>query len=92
MSKRRARNILERYATMKAEKATWLNLYQLCAEYVMTRKQAFTATPTPGEVQTEHVYDDTAPNANSLMAATLIGAMWPNGGKSLVCRSVWKRN
>ncbi len=67
---------------MKKEKQNWLPLYQLCAEYVMSRKQGFTVERTPGEIQTDHIFDDSAPNANSLMAASLIGAMWPNGAKS----------
>lgn len=78
----RARRIIERYLAMKTEKQNWLALYELCAEYVMSRKQGFTTTPVKGGVQTENVFDDTAPNSNSLMAAALIGSMWPNGAKS----------
>lgn len=80
--KRRARCIIERLSVMKTEKQNWLNLYQLCAEYVMQRKQGFTAKKQQGEKLTDHVFDDTAPSANALMASTLIGSMWPNGGKS----------
>lgn len=82
MAMRRARHILGRYKRMKSEKQPWLSLYQLCAEYIMSRKQAFTSEPVQADLLTEHIFDDTAPNANSLMASTLIGAMWPNGGKS----------
>lgn len=78
----RVDRILDRHKKMKAEKTNWLPLYQLCAEYIMTRKQGFTVEAVPGMMQTEHIFDDTAPNANSLMAAALIGALWPNGAKS----------
>jgi hypothetical protein len=82
MAKHRARKILERYDEMKREKAQWLPLYQLIGQYVFTRKQHFTTTVVPGQVQNAHVFDDTAIGANALMAASLIGAMWPNGAKS----------
>jgi hypothetical protein len=79
---KRARRILDRYKQMKAQKANWLNLYQTCAEYVMSRKQSFTVDHLQGVPQTDQIFDDTAPNANSLMAAALIGALWPNGAKT----------
>lgn len=78
----RARKILDRFKAMKADKANWLNLYQDCAEYVMSRKQGFTGDQPQGQIQTDHIFDDTAPKANSLMAASIIGALWPNGAKS----------
>lgn len=79
---RRARHIIDRLAKMKLEKANWNNLYETCAEYVMMRKIGFNGQYPQAHVQTSQVFDDTAPNANTLMAAALIGAMWPNGAKS----------
>lgn len=79
----RARRIIERHKDMKHEKSLWNNLYQLMGEYIMTRKQHFTTEGTPGEIQTGHLFDDTAPNANHLMAASIVGAIWPNGAKSV---------
>jgi len=78
----RARRILDRFKEMKAEKQNWLPLFQLCAEYVHHRKQGFTTNITQGQPQTDQVFDDTAANANALMAASLIGALWPNGAKT----------
>lgn len=78
----RARRILDRHKDMKTEKSLWNNLYQLMGEYIMTRKQHFTNEGVQGEIQTDHLFDDTAPNANHLMASSLIGALWPNAGKS----------
>lgn len=80
--KHKARRILDRFKEMKTEKSNWNQLYQWVAEYVMTRKQGFNATPVPGEIQTLKIFDDTATNANYLMCSALIGALWPNGGKS----------
>jgi hypothetical protein len=78
----RARKILDRFKSMKAEKQPWLNLWQLCAEYVMHRKQGFTTIRAQAQIQTEHIFDDTAPKANTLMASSIIGALWPSGAKS----------
>lgn len=78
----RARRILDRFKDMKTEKNLWNTLYELMGQYIMTRKQHFQSEGTPGEIQTDHLFDDTAPNANHLMASSLIGALWPNAGKS----------
>lgn len=80
--KNRARRIIERFKTMQTEKAMWNTLYQLCGEYVMTRKQNFVGKKTPGDLMVHHLYDDTAPSANSTLSASLIGSLWPNGAKS----------
>jgi len=78
----RARRIIDRHKEMKRDKNYWLYLFQLMGEYIMTRKQHFTTDGQPGELQTEHLFDDTAVGANQLMAAAIIGAIWPNGAKS----------
>lgn len=78
----RARAILERFKTMKTEKQPWHRLYQYCGEYVMTRKQNFEGKRAQADILTDNIYDDTAPKANRRMAASLIGALWPNGAKS----------
>lgn len=48
----------------------------------MTRKQNFTSTKTQGEFLTAEIFDATAANANHLLASMLIGALYPNGGRS----------
>lgn len=78
----KAESVLAQFALAKKERMTWDSLFQLCAEYVMTRKQWFTGERAQAEIQTDHLYDDTASIANHTMAAALIGALWPNGAKS----------
>lgn len=78
----KAERVLDRLANFKAEKSNWLPRYQLCAEYIMANKQGFTNKKNPGDPLTDQIYDDTAPNANALMTAALLGALWPNGAKS----------
>lgn len=82
LPKDRVQKIIERHQQMKAEKAPWLPIYELIGKYVMTRKQHFTSSVTPGEMQNDNIFDDTAVRANQLMAASIIGAAWPNGAKS----------
>lgn len=78
----RERRILERYEKLKAEKAPWLDSWQLIGEYVMLRKQNFNAEFTAGDFMTGKIFDGTAGYANHLMASSLIGALWPNGAKT----------
>lgn len=82
MIEHRARRIIERYKAMKTEKYNWNVLYEKLGEYVFQRKKHFTSEPIPGEVLNEFVYDDTASNANHLLAASMLGALWPAGAKS----------
>lgn len=78
----RVNHILDRHEKMIQEKQTWMYTYQLVGKYVMTRKQNFMSTPTPGSLLNGSLFDNTAPTANHLMSAALIGALYPNGGKS----------
>jgi hypothetical protein len=79
----RIEKILEKHGELKTEKLPWLPLYELLGEYIMTRKQHFVSEPIQGEMQNAQVFDSTAINANHLAASALIGAMWPNGAKSV---------
>ncbi len=79
----RVKHLLDRLKTMESEKQYWLPIYDLCGCYVMIRKKHFTGGGTQGEIQTDDIYDDTAINANQLMSASIVGAVWPNGAKSV---------
>jgi hypothetical protein len=78
----RARKILDRQKTMWADKQLWFNLYQVIGQYVHMRKQNFTSQLTPGQSEVAYIFDDSAPFANSQMAASILGYLWPNGAKS----------
>jgi hypothetical protein len=78
----RVQKVLERHRQLKTLKVPWLYTYQLIGEFVMTRKQDFTIHITPGMFLTGKIFDSTAPNANHLMASALLGALWPNAGRS----------
>ena len=81
-AKSKVSRILERHKKLKAEKEPWINTYRLIGEYVMSRKQNFNQELQQGQILTGHIFDGTAPRANQLMAASLLGALYPNGPRS----------
>jgi hypothetical protein len=76
-------SIKKRYATLSKDKLLWAEHYQLLGEYVLLRKQEFTSSLQPGAFLTDKLFDSTAVRANQLMAASLLGALWPNAAKSI---------
>lgn len=78
------KKILEQYETLKTEKALYIPVYETINEFVRLRKQNFMADSVAGEFLTDRdVFDSTAINANTTMAAALLGNMWPNGAGSI---------
>ena len=76
--------ILRHYETLSSDKMTLLPVYQTIGEFVRLRKQNFTVDSLPGAfLNAKELFDATAVNANSTMAAALMGNMWPNGAKSI---------
>jgi len=72
----------ERLKDGKVVKQPWNTMYQLVGEYVMTRKQNFLVNNMPGEFLTEQLFSSAGPEANSTMASSLLGQLWPNGARS----------
>jgi hypothetical protein len=79
----KVRKLLMRYKELQAEKQLWHPIYELISEYVMYRKKTFNYIYTPGQSYAEDVFDSTAPDAAALMMSALLGALWPNGAKSI---------
>lgn len=75
--------ILDRHQKLKTERQPWITTWQLVAEYVRSRKSNFTYEFSPGQFLTGKIFDSTASQANHKMAASLIGALYPNGSKSI---------
>lgn len=67
---------------LKAEKTVWNQHWQLISEYIMTRKSDFVQQFQAGEFLNQELFDSTAPKANNIMAASLIGMLWPDGARS----------
>lgn len=80
-----AKDKLQKYDILRRDKEPYIPTYQVLAEYVHGRSANFHGnTQTPGYLLVENIYDNTARQANNLMAASLGGAMWPNGGKTAI--------
>jgi hypothetical protein len=73
--------IKRRYQLMKTEKGPWDAIYDVLARYILGRRN-FTSSSElrPEDYFDAYVFDDTAQNANHLMASSNVGALWPNGG------------
>lgn len=75
--------ILAKYKDMKQDAQHWFPLYQQIGKYVRNRKSHFLDEQGPGPFVMYDVFDNTAQNCNQLMASAMIGAMWPNGARSM---------
>lgn len=75
--------VVQRNQELRQEKTPWNNSFQIIGEYVMLRKQQFTTEHTPGEFLTDQLFDSTGPFSAQTMASSLLGALWPNGAKSM---------
>lgn len=78
-----AKKALERYDRMKAERRTWLPMWQLVSEYVFSRRATFTRAITPGVFLNGNVFDNTAPKYAHRMAAGMRGALFPSAKRAI---------
>jgi len=70
-----------RYEDMKKEKSPWTSIYDVLARYILGRRNFTSCSEmTPEDYFDAYIFDDTAQNANHLMASSNVGALWPNGG------------
>lgn len=71
--------IKQRHELLKQEKQRWLPLYELLSQYCFLRKQYFTSDAnTEGPFLFNKTFDSTAIHAAQMMAASILGQIWPN--------------
>ena len=75
--------LLDRHKELQTEKQPWNTHFQILGEYIRIRKQNFTTEHAPGAFLVDDIFDSTAPLDNVKMAAAFMGALWPNGAKSM---------
>lgn len=75
--------IIERNTKLKDIKHTWSFSWQMISEYVRSVKSNFLYQPVPGMFLTGKIFDSTAPRSAHQAASSLIGALWPNGGRTI---------
>lgn len=72
------KTIMQRHDDLKRLRQNWYPMYQLLAQYVLLRKQYFTADNQDQPFLLNRVYDSTAPHAAEMMASSILGQVWPN--------------
>ena len=67
--------IKKRFEAMKTMRGTWEDHWQEILDYVMPRKADVITMRTKGEKRTEILFDSTAIQASTLLAASLQGTL-----------------
>lgn len=71
----RAETYLEQYDQHRNARRFWEPVWQEIAEFIQPRKSNITFTRTPGQTQTERLFDSTAIHANEMLAASMQGSL-----------------
>ena len=71
----KAKMIIERYKTLKAQRVTWEDHWQEIADYFLPRKANITEKHTKGDKRHDLIYDGTATHALELLSASLNGML-----------------
>ena len=72
---KKAKNIIEKYNTLKAQRQTWEDHWQDIANYFLPRKSNITLKRTKGDKRHDQIYDGTATHALELLSASLNGML-----------------
>ena len=71
----KAKIVIERYKTLKAQRVTWEDHWQDIADYFLPRKANITIKHTKGDKRHDQIYDGTATHALELLSASLNGML-----------------
>lgn len=74
----------DQFNSLRSDRKTWDNMFQLLGEYVSLMKQNFQSSPTSGEFLTDEIFDSTAVFAAHNSAAALLGMLWPGTAKQAI--------
>ena len=75
--------ILKRFEKLKEVKRPWLKDMEAVSEFVDNRKQSFESLSEPGEFCTGQIFDNTAPDAQAALVASMVAALWSSGGSTV---------
>lgn len=78
----KVKTLKERYGVLNTEKQSFLPMYQLVGENVMTRRQDFMVNSLPGDFLTDQLFSDIGPQSAEIMASAIVGNIWPSGARS----------
>jgi len=71
----KAKMVMERYKTLKAQRVTWEDHWQEIADYFLPRKANITEKHTKGDKRHDQIFDGTATHALELLASSLNGML-----------------
>jgi len=71
----KAKMVIERYKTLKAQRVTWEDHWQEIADYFLPRKANITEKHTAGDKRHDQIFDGTATHALELLSASLNGML-----------------
>jgi len=71
----KAKMVIERYDTLKAQRSSWETHWQEIANYFLPRKSNITIKHTKGDKRHDQIYDGTATHALELLASSLNGML-----------------
>ncbi len=72
---KKAKSVLDKYQTLKAQRSTWEDHWQDIANYFLPRKSNITLKRTRGDKRHDQIYDGTATHALELLSASLNGML-----------------
>ena len=72
---KKAKNIIDKFNTLKAQRSTWEDHWQDIANYFLPRKSNITLKRTRGDKRHDQIYDGTATHALELLSASLNGML-----------------
>lgn len=72
---KKAKNIIDKYQTLKAQRSTWESHWQDIANFFLPRKSNITLKRTRGDKRHDQIYDGTATHSLELLSASLNGML-----------------
>jgi hypothetical protein len=72
---KKAKMIIDKFETLKTQRATWEDHWQDIANYFLPRKSNITVKRTKGDKRHDQIYDGTATHALELLASSLNGML-----------------
>ena len=71
----KAKQVIEKYQTLKEQRSTWEDHWQDLANYFLPRKSNITLKRTRGDKRHDQIYDGTATHSLELLSASLNGML-----------------
>jgi len=78
--------VVDHWAKLEAQARLWFPVWQELANYIQPRKANIIFERLPGQIQTQYMFDSSAPHALELLAASMQGSITPGSQRWLNLR------